>query len=93
MADPPGLIRWEGHGRGGLQRHPLLHRCIMVRMAHEGSAPLFWNWGSEYQRVVRDRQPHFMTGALAEPFLRKQAKAKDPLKHKLMRAKVVQVQQ
>jgi hypothetical protein len=32
-----------------------------------------------------------MTGTPGEPFLRKQAKAKDPLKHELMRAKVVQV--
>jgi hypothetical protein len=32
-----------------------------------------------------------MTGTLEEPFMQKQAKAKDPLKHKLMQAKVVQV--
>jgi hypothetical protein len=34
-----------------------------------------------------------MTGTLGTPFLRKQAKARDPLKHELMNAKVVQVQQ
>jgi hypothetical protein len=59
----------------------------------KGSAPLFWNWGQEYQREVRDGQPHFMTGGLEAPFLHKQAKAKDPDQHELMRAKVVQVRQ
>jgi len=34
-----------------------------------------------------------MIGALYEPFTQKQAKAKDSLKYKLMRAKVVQVRQ
>jgi hypothetical protein len=34
-----------------------------------------------------------MTGTLTMPFMRKQAKARDPLKHELMRAKVVQVHQ
>ena len=34
-----------------------------------------------------------MTGTPEEPFLRKQAKAKDPLKHELMREKVVRVRQ
>ncbi len=34
-----------------------------------------------------------MIGALNEPFMRKQAKAKDFLKHEIMRAKVVQVRQ
>ena len=34
-----------------------------------------------------------MTGTPKEPFLRKQAKAKDPLKHELMREKVVRVRQ
>jgi hypothetical protein len=29
----------------------------------EGSAPLFWNWGKDYQREVRDGQPHYTTGA------------------------------
>ncbi len=59
----------------------------------KGSALLFWNWGSEYQREVRDWQPHFMTGALGVPFLRKQAKARDWDQHELMRAKLVQVRQ
>jgi hypothetical protein len=34
-----------------------------------------------------------MTGTLEMPFMMKQAKARDPLKHKLLRAKVVQVHQ
>jgi hypothetical protein len=34
-----------------------------------------------------------MIGGLDEPFMQKQAKAKDSLKHELMRAKVVQVRQ
>ena len=34
-----------------------------------------------------------MIGSLDEPFMRKQAKAKDSLKHELMRAKVVEVRQ
>ena len=59
----------------------------------KGSAILFWNWGPEYQREVRDGQPHFMTRALETPFLRKQAKARDAEQHELMRAKVVQVRQ
>ena len=72
-----------------------IHRCADASWFEwpKGSAPLFWNWGPEYQRAVRDGQPHFMIGALEEPFMRKQAKAKDSLKHELMRAKVVQVHQ
>jgi hypothetical protein len=34
-----------------------------------------------------------MTGTLTTPFMRKQAKARDPLKHELVWAKVVQVRQ
>ena len=73
--------------------HDAIHRCADASWFEwsKGSAPLFWNWGPEYQREVRDGQPHFMTGTPEVPFLRKQAKAKDPLKHKLMREKVVQV--
>jgi len=72
-----------------------IHRCADASWFEwpKGSAPLFWNWGPEYQRVVWDGQPHFMIGALKEPFMRRQAKAKDSLKHELMRAKVVQVRQ
>ena len=55
------------------------------------SALLFWNWGPEYQWEVRDGQPHFITDFVGTPFLRKQSKARDPHKHELMRAKVVQV--
>jgi hypothetical protein len=28
----------------------------------EGSAPFFWNWGAQYQRGLRDGQPHYVTG-------------------------------
>ena len=44
----------------------------------KGLAPLFWNWGREYQREVREGQPHFMLGTPGEAFLRKQSKAKEP---------------
>ena len=57
----------------------------------EGSAPLFWNWPQEYQRGVRDGQPHYITGSFGTPYLRPQSKHKDPAKHELMRAKVVKV--
>ena len=70
-----------------------IHRCADASWFEwcKGSAPLFWNGGPEYQHEVRDGQPHFMMGTPGEPFLRKQSMAKDPLKHKLMRNKVVQV--
>jgi hypothetical protein len=72
-----------------------IHRCADATWFEwsKGSALLFWNWGPEYQREVRDGQPHFMTDSAGTPFLRKQSKARDPHKHKLMRAKVVQVRQ
>ena len=72
-----------------------IHRCADATWFEwpKGSALLFWNWGPEYQRDARDGQPHFMTGRLETPFLRKQAKARDPDQHELMRAKVVQVRQ
>ena len=72
-----------------------IHRCADATWFEwpKGSALLFWNWGPEYQREVRDGQPHFMTGTFGIPFLRKQSKARDPLKHELMRSKVVQVRQ
>jgi hypothetical protein len=57
----------------------------------EGSAPLFWNWPQEYQRDVRDGQPHYITGLFGTPYLRPQSKHKDPAKHELMQAKVVKV--
>ena len=57
----------------------------------EGSAPLFWNWPKEYQREVRDGQPHYITGSFGPPYLRPQSKHKDPAKQELMRAKVVKV--
>ena len=73
-------------------RHDAIHRYSDASWFEwsKSSAPLFWNWGPEYQREVRDGQPHFIMGT-PKPFLRKQAKAKDPLKHELMREKVVQV--
>ena len=87
-------MRGTEEGRATVEAgHDAIHRCADASWFEwcRGSALLFWNWGSEYQREVRDGQPHFMTGTPGEPFLRKQAKAKDPLKHELMRAKVVQV--
>ena len=75
-------------------RYDAIHRCADASWFDwcKGSAPLFWNWGLAYQREVRDGQPHFMMGTPGKPFLREQSKAKDPLKHELMRNKVVQVQ-
>ena len=72
-----------------------IHRCADASWFEwpKGSAPLFWNWGPEYQQAVWDGQPHFMIGALDKPFMWKQAKAKDSLKHELTRANVVQVRQ
>ena len=60
-----------------------IHHCAdaMCFKWFKGSAPLFWNWEPEYQRDMWDGQPHFMTGTFREPFMKKQAKAKDPLKH------------
>jgi hypothetical protein len=87
-------MRASTEGRATVEAgHDAIHRCADASWFEwsKGLAPLFWNWGQEYQREVRDGQPHFMTGTHEEPFLRKQAKAKDPLKHKLMRKKVVQV--
>jgi hypothetical protein len=70
-----------------------IHRCADASWFEwcKGLAPLFWNWSPEYQREVRDGQPHFMMGTPGEPFLRKQSMTKDPIKHELMRNKVVQV--
>ena len=48
----------------------------------EGSAPFFWNWGVEYQRGLRDGQPHFITGPFPQ-FLQPQKGHKDPAKHEL----------
>jgi hypothetical protein len=56
----------------------------------EGSAPFFWNWGVEYQRGLRDGQPHYTTNPFPQ-FMQLQKGHKDPAKHELMRAKVVQV--
>jgi hypothetical protein len=72
-----------------------IHRCTHATWFKwpKGLALLFWNWGPEYQREVWDGQPHFIRGSPEKPFMRKQSKAKDPLKHELMRAKVVQVHQ
>jgi hypothetical protein len=53
--------------------------------------PFFCNWGKEYQRLIWDGQLHFITGPFPI-FLKPQKRHRDPAKHKLMRAKVVQVQ-
>ena len=44
----------------------------------------------EYQQGLQDGQPHFITGPFPQ-FLQPQKGHKDPAKHELMRAKVVQV--
>jgi len=89
-------LRSHPEGRATVEAgYDAIHRCANATWFEwpKGSAPLFWNWGKEYQRAVRDGQPHFMIGSLDKPFMRKQAKAKDSLKHELMRAKVVEVRQ
>ncbi len=50
-----------------------IHRCADASWFRlpKGLAPLFWNWGPEFQQAVWDGQPHFMTGSLEEPFMRK----------------------
>ena len=89
-------LRSHPEGRATVEAgYDAIHRCADATWFEwpKGSAPLFWNWGKEYQRAVRDGQPHFMIGSLDKPFMWKQAKAKDSLKHELMRAKVVEVRQ
>ncbi len=56
----------------------------------KGLALFFWNWGKRYQRLIRDGQPHFVTGPFPV-FLKPQKRHQDPAKHELMRSKVVQV--
>ena len=56
----------------------------------DGSALFFWNWGDRYQRLVQDGQPHYLTGPFPV-FLKPQKSHRDPIKHELMRKKVVQV--
>ena len=56
----------------------------------DGSALFFWNWGDRYQRLVRDGQPHYVIGPFPV-FLKPQKSHRDPMKHELMRKKVVQV--
>ncbi len=57
----------------------------------EELAPLFWNWPRKYQKEVRDGQPHYLTGTFGAPYLKAQSRHKDPAKHELMRAKVVNI--
>ena len=49
------------------------------------------DWPPEYQKEVRDGQPHYLTGSFGPPYLRPQSKHKDWAKQELMRAKVVKV--
>jgi len=56
----------------------------------EGSAPPFWNWGKDYQQDVRDGQPHYTTGAFPI-YTALQKKHRDPVQHKLMRKKILEV--
>jgi hypothetical protein len=44
----------------------------------------------EYQQGLRDGQPHYIMGAFPQ-FMQPQKGHKDPIKHELMRTKVVQV--
>jgi hypothetical protein len=84
--------RMEGHtshldGKAMVEAgYDAIHRCTDATLFEwpKGSALLFWNWEPEYQHEVQDGQPHFMTGSPEKPFMRKQSKAKDPLKHGLM---------
>ncbi len=83
------LTRASADGKATVEAgHDVIHCCTDATWFEwpKGLAPLFWNWGPEYQKEVRDGQPHFMTGTLIMPFMRKQAKARDPLKQELMRA-------
>ena len=88
-----GFIRAKADGRATIQAgHDALRRSANASWFKwlEGSAPFFWNWGVEYQRGLRDGQPHYITGAFPN-FMQSQKRHKDPVKHELMRAKVVQV--
>ncbi|KAL3786657.1 hypothetical protein ACHAW5_001375 [Stephanodiscus triporus] len=89
-----GLLRASEDGAATVEAgHDAIRRCANSSWFEwlEGSAPLFWNWPGEYQRSVRDGQPHFLTGSFGPPYLRPQSKHKDPAKQELMRAKVVKV--
>ena len=88
-----GFIRSKVDGLATIRAgHDALRRSANASWFEwlEGSAPFFWNWGVEYQRGVRDGQPHYITGAFPN-FMQPQTGHKDPAKHELMRAKVVQV--
>ncbi len=76
-----------------LAGHDAIRRCANASWFDwlEVSAPLFWNWPRKCQTEVRDGQPHYLTGDFGPPFLRAQKRHKDPVKHELMRAKVVKV--
>jgi hypothetical protein len=59
----------------------------------QGLGPPFLELGARVPVSGVGQAAPFHDSALKEPFMRKQAKAKDPLKHELMWAKVVQVRQ
>jgi hypothetical protein len=71
--------------------HDAIRRCANTNWFEwlKGSAPLFWNWPRRYQKEVRDGQPHYLTGTFGAPYLKAQSRHKDPAKHELIRAKVV----
>ncbi len=73
--------------------HDAIQHCANANWFEwlKGSAPLFWNWLRKFQKEVRDGQPHYLTGTFRAPYLKAQSRHKDPAKHKLMRAKVVNV--
>jgi hypothetical protein len=75
---------WAGHDALRRSTNVPWFECL------EGLAPFFWNWGAQYQRGLQDGQPHYVTGPFPL-FMQPQKGHKDPAKHKLMWANVVQV--
>jgi len=86
------LLRRSEEGAATVEAgYDAIRRCANASWFEwlDGSTPLFWNWPPEYQREVRDGQPHYITGSFGPPYLRPQSKHKDPAKQELMWAKVV----
>ncbi len=89
-----GLLRGSDEGLSTITAgHDVIWHCTNANWFEwlEGSASLFWNWPRKYQKEVRDGQPHYLTGTFGAPYLKAQSRLKDPAKHELMRAKVVNV--
>jgi hypothetical protein len=83
MSDGLAMV-WAGHDALGRSANASWFKWL------EGLAPFFWNGGAQYQRGLQDGQPHYFTGPFPS-FMQPQKGHKDPAKHKLMQAKVVQV--